>query len=108
MPGLNGIKYRKKYMTRSNEEGWMNSKWRPAMGWTYMAICIFDFILAPIAVMLVQAHTGGSVTTQWKPLTMDQGGFFHMAMGAVLGVAAWTRGQEKITAINKSNPQKEE
>jgi hypothetical protein len=25
-------------------EDWMNSKWRPAMGWTYMATCIFDFV----------------------------------------------------------------
>ncbi|MFN9957295.1 MAG: hypothetical protein ACK55I_29675, partial [bacterium] len=26
----------------------MNRKWRPAMGWTYMAVCICDFILFPI------------------------------------------------------------
>jgi K+ transporter len=32
----------------------------------------------------------------WQSLTLQNGGFFHIAMGAVLGVAAWTRGQEKL------------
>ena len=26
-------------------EDWMNRKWRPAMGWTYMVICILDFAI---------------------------------------------------------------
>jgi len=94
-------------MTRLSDN-WVNNKWRPAMGWTYMAICLFDFIIAPIVVILVQIHTGGSITTQWKPLTSSDGGLFHMAMGAVLGVAAWTRGQEKITSLNTKSTQKEE
>jgi hypothetical protein len=36
----------------------------------------------------------------WKPLTLEGSGLFHVAMGAVLGVTAWTRGQEKITEIS--------
>jgi hypothetical protein len=32
-------------------------------------------------------------------LTLLSGGIFHAAMGAVLGVAAWTRGQEKIERL---------
>jgi hypothetical protein len=81
---------------------WMSAKWRPAMGWMYMAVCIFDFIIFPILWTLIQAYDAqGSVTTEWDPLTLKGGGLFHVAMGAVLGVAAWSRGQEKITAMNQ-------
>lgn len=81
---------------------WMSAKWRPAMGWMYMAVCIFDFIIFPILWTLIQAYDAqGVVTTEWDPLTLKGGGLFHVAMGAVLGVAAWSRGQEKITAMNQ-------
>ena len=26
-------------------EDWINKKWRPAMGWMYMAVCIFYFFI---------------------------------------------------------------
>ena len=74
----------------------MRSRWRPMMGFTYMVICVFDFIVAPILWSLVQAYQSGNVTLQWVPLTMSSGGFFHIAMGAVCGVAAYTRGVEKL------------
>ena len=28
-------------------EDWINKKWRPMMGWQYMIVCIFDFIIFP-------------------------------------------------------------
>lgn len=86
------------------QEDWMNRKWRPAMGWTYMAVCIFDFILAPICWAWLQAVMGQPIT-QWRPLTLEGAGLFHMAMGAVLGVAAWSRGQEKLqlNSVSKDN-----
>ena len=34
--------------------------------------------------------------TQWNPLTLQGAGFFHIAMGAVLGISAYGRTQEKI------------
>ena len=71
-------------------EDWMNRKWRPAMGWMYMIVCIFDFIIFPVLWSLLQAVQGGSVTTQWNPITLIGGGLFHVAMGAVLGIAAWS------------------
>lgn len=82
----------------SPAENWMTSKWRPLMALTYMGICIGDFFLFPILWPLLM-HFDHLPITQWKPITMDQGGFFHLSMGAILGVSAWTRGQEKI---NKS------
>lgn len=80
-------------------ESWMNRKWRPAMGWTYMVICILDFAVFPIAWSILQAYYDGQVTSQWDPLTLKGAGLFHMAMGAICGVAAWSRGQEKIAGV---------
>jgi hypothetical protein len=80
---------------------WISAKWRPMMGWMYMIVCIFDFIIFPILWTAIQAYDHqGVVGTEWEPLTLKGGGLFHMAMGAILGVAAWSRGQEKMTAMN--------
>ena len=94
--------------TKPNEEGdhWMQTKWRPAMGWMYMIICICDFAVFPILWSLLQALNQGQVTSQWQPLTLQGAGLFHLAMGAVLGIAAFGRTQEKIagTAGNVAQP----
>jgi hypothetical protein len=80
----------------SENEHWMNSKWRPAMGWMYMIICMMDMVVFPILWSLLQAFTHGSVSSQWNPLTLQGAGLFHIAMGAVLGIAAFGRTQEKL------------
>jgi len=81
-------------------EDWMNSKWRPAMGWMYMAVCMADFVLFPVLWSLVQVIGGGRVETQWSPITLQGAGLFHMAMGAILGIAAYGRTQEKLNGAN--------
>jgi hypothetical protein len=81
-------------------EDWMNSKWRPAMGWMYMAVCMADFVLFPILWSLVQVLGDGKVETQWSPITLQGAGLFHMAMGAILGIAAYGRTQEKMAGAN--------
>jgi hypothetical protein len=82
--------------SEKKKEDWMNSKWRPMMGWMYMMICLFDFMIAPVLWSLMQAFFHGGVTTQWQPLTLQGAGLFHLAMGAVLGIAAYGRTQEKL------------
>lgn len=81
-------------------ENWMKSYWRPAMGWLYMLICLMDFVVFPaIAMFLPVILKGFGLQLQyvaWQSLTLSNGGLIHMAFGAILGVAAWTRGQEKI------------
>ena len=86
--------------SEKKKEDWMNSKWRPMMGWMYMLICIFDFVLAPILWSLVQAIYKGGVNVQWQPLTLQGAGLFHIAMGGVLGLAAYGRTQEKLNGAN--------
>ena len=94
-----------KLTSKEYKEDWMNRRWRPAMGWTYMITCIFDFIIFPVLWSVLQAYNDGSVTSQWQPLTLQGAGLYHMAMGAILGIAAWSRGQEKIAgAIDYGTP----
>ena len=81
-------------------EDWMNSKWRPAMGWMYMIVCIADFVFFPVLWSLVQVIAGGEVKSQWSPITLQGAGLFHMAMGAILGIAAYGRTQEKLNGAN--------
>jgi hypothetical protein len=81
-------------------EDWMNSKWRPAMGWMYMLVCTTDFVIFPVLWSLVQVVGGGEVRTQWSPITLQGAGLFHMAMGAILGIAAYGRTQEKMAGAN--------
>jgi hypothetical protein len=75
---------------------WINKKWRPVMGWVYMLTCTMDFVLFPILWSLLQALTKGNVTSQWQPLTLQGAGLYHIAMGAVLGIAAYGRTKEKV------------
>lgn len=86
--------------SEKKKEDWMNNKWRPMMGWSYMATCIADFVLFPILWSLVQVIGGGRVETQWQPITLQGAGLYHIAMGAVLGIAAYGRTQEKMAGAN--------
>ena len=82
------------------DEHWLNSKWRPAMGWMYLGVCIFDFVVAPILWSILQALYKGQVTSQWQPLTMQGAGLFHLSMGAIIGISAYGRTQEKMAGVN--------
>jgi len=85
--------------SEKKKEDWMNSKWRPAMGWMYMLTCVTDFVLFPILWSLLQTVMKQPIT-QWQPLTLQGAGLFHIAMGAVLGIAAYGRTQEKLGGAN--------
>jgi len=90
--------------SESKKEDWMNSKWRPMMGWMYMVVCMFDMIVFPILWSLLQTFTHTQIT-QWNPLTLQGAGLFHIAMGAVLGIAAFGRTQEKMAGANNGGAQ---
>jgi hypothetical protein len=83
------------------EDDFMTSRWRPAMGWSYLAICLFDFLAAPLLVNILQVTSHGlGAQAIWQPVTLQGGGLFHMAMGSVLGITSWMRGAEKIQRLN--------
>ena len=91
--------------SEQKKEDWMNSKWRPMMGWMYMGVCIFDFVVAPVLWSTAQAIFHGGVNVQWQPLTLQGAGLFHISMGAVLGLAAYGRTQEKLAGANNGGIQ---
>ena len=96
--------------------------WRPAMAWAYVTIVVFDFIIAPAMMMIffgqaqapailpagltaseiaeILKSVPAPVYHAWDPLTLKAGGFFHIAMGGVLGIGTWTRGVEKQKRVD--------
>lgn len=78
---------------------WINKKMRPMMGWIYMLTCTCDFVIFPVLWSLLQALSKGQVTSQWQPLTLQGAGLYHIAMGAVLGIAAYGRTKEKVAGV---------
>lgn len=90
-----------------NNENWMRTYWRPAAGWIYLIICFMDFVGFPLIIMLIpvigQGIFGMKIEYQpWESITLTQGGLIHLSFGAILGVSAWTRGQEKLAVMNKA------
>lgn len=90
--------------SEKKKEDWMNAKWRPMMGWMYMVVCMMDMVIFPILWSLLQTLTHTQIT-QWNPLTLQGAGLFHIAMGAVLGIAAFGRTQEKLNGANNGGLQ---
>ena len=93
-----------KSASEQKKEDWMNAKWRPMMGWMYMVVCMMDMVVFPILWSLLQTLTHTQIT-QWNPLTLQGAGLFHIAMGAVLGIAAFGRTQEKLNGANNGGAQ---
>ena len=83
----------------AQKEDFMTSKWRPMMAMTYMATIWFDFIIGPTLYNLLQYWNPGQAVTGYVPITLQGGGLYHISMGAILGIAAFTRGKEKIAQI---------
>lgn len=67
----------------------LKGNWRPLMAYQYIVICLFDFMLAPIAVMFFHYYTQ-TTYTQWVPLTLQGAGMYHLSMLGVLGISTWT------------------
>jgi len=81
-------------------EDWMKTKWRPAMGWLYMVICFCDFVMFPILAMFMPIFIKMQYVA-WKSITLDNGGLIHLAFGAILGITAFGRTQEKVAGKAK-------
>lgn len=88
-------------VNKDSTEHWIKHKWRPAMAWMYMVVCVFDFILFPIMWTYVQHVDVNEKLVQWVPITMQGAGFFHITMGAIIGISAWKRTEEKIAGKHK-------
>jgi hypothetical protein len=81
---------------------WMTTKWRPLMAITYMATIWFDFIIGPVLFNILQYWNPNQAITSWQALTLQGGGLYHISMSAILGIAAWTRGKEKVAELENA------
>ena len=77
------------------------------MAWQYTAVCLFDFIIAPILTAIYYKWSGGTYVP-WVPLTLKEGGFYHMSMMGIVGVSAWSRGQENLATLQLQKPTTED
>ena len=102
-------------------EQWYSKSWRPAAAFVYMAICLFDFALAPMYFAYLNHNSQITALAElalrfdpsiqlkvlsqlqdmlvWQPITLKANGLFHASMAALLGVSAYSRSQEKIAKI---------
>ena len=90
---------------KKKDEDWMTKKWRPMMAIMYMFCCLADFFIFPIMFTVVQfweTQAANDAFRQWVPITLQGGGLFHVAMGAVLGVSAYGRTQEKLNGASSN------
>ena len=80
---------------------WIKTYWRPALGWLYVALIMFDFILAPI-MMVIYAGVTGTPVVVWRPLSLEGGGLVHLSLGSIVTATSWSRGTEKLKALELS------
>lgn len=73
----------------------MRDRWRPMMAMSYMVICLFDFMIGPVLYNLLQVYTH-ETPGMWQAITLQGGGLYHLSMGAIVGISAYGRTQEKI------------
>lgn len=76
------------------------------MAFQYLVVCIADFLVFPILQALYDFYTNTPYTA-WDPLTLKEGGFYHLAMGAIVGVSAYTKGN-RWKYIHKDDSDEEE
>ncbi len=90
-------------------EHWLQVKWRPISAMVYLIICLFDFVIFPVIwAMFLQYSGSPKFIEAWNPLTLQGAGLFHLSFGAILGVSAFTRGQEKVAKLRAPTKKKEE
>jgi hypothetical protein len=81
-------------------QSWFMSKWRPAIAWSYLFVCLFDFVGLPIIYSSVSENIDKLI--DWTPYTLKGGGLYHMAMLAIVSITAYGRTQEKISMIKQT------
>ena len=77
------------------------TRWRPAVAWSYLAVCLFDFMIGPMFFNVLQYLDSDTSITMWQSITLQGGGIYHLSMGALVGVSAFGRTKEKLASMSK-------
>jgi hypothetical protein len=83
------------------KENSLTSKWRPLIAFSYMVICLFDFMIGPVIFNTLQYLEEGTNISMWQSITLQGGGLYHLSMGAIVGVSAFGRTKEKLASLSK-------
>jgi len=120
--GRSEVKASSDHVVRKDLEHGFKKFWRPVAAYVYLFICVFDFMAMPLYIEIQNSQVNSEAfieirqledkevklkaleqldlgSRSWSPLTLMGGAFFHLSFGAILGIAAFTRGQEKKAAI---------
>ncbi len=85
------------------KKGWYYTMWRPSIAWSYLVICIFDFLIAPIANAVFQSmFYPSAVFVPWNSITLSGAGLYHFSMLTIVGATAYGRTQEKLQAMRNA------
>lgn len=106
------------------DEPWLDRHWRHVSAVVYLTICLFDFVIMPSIVYSGQKETkymiveilkdsedkkfvldllDRTTNKHWEPLTLINGGLFHLSFGAILTGAVLMRGQERQKTIQNGS-----
>jgi hypothetical protein len=80
-----------------SSKNFMRDTWRPLAAVSYIIVCGFDFIIGPILFNMLQYYSHAQPFVMWQAITLQGGGLYHLSMGAIVGISAYGRTQEKIT-----------
>jgi hypothetical protein len=111
-------------VTKRRPSVWQS--WHAVAAFVYLFICLFDFVLMPAYYEWAHKAAGDMIviaealkfapdaqvtvlqmlhqSQKWTPLTLGENGLFHVAFGAILGVTAFTRGNERIARVKNGMP----
>ncbi len=67
----------------------------------YMIVCLFDFVFFPAFREMHNVSSGSF--HEWKSLTLQGGGLYHGAMGAIVGVYAYQKTKEIMASMGASS-----
>ena len=95
--GLIARRVAKRSAKYKSVDDYLKDLWRPLMAWVYAIVVLFDFMIAPI-MLGVYCAVFRQPYIEWHSLTIQGGGMFHIAMGAVIGVSSYSHSQEKINS----------
>lgn len=95
---VGSVEFQTRDVPLAEKELWFKTYWRPAAAWIYLVINLFDFIVAPVLTMLMPKMMGVPYSP-WTSLTLSNGGLFHLAFGAIIGVTAWGRTKERLNGV---------
>lgn len=85
-----------------SEENWLQKLWRPLMAYQYTFVCLCDFVVFPVIAFAFAYYTKSPLSA-WVPLTLQGGGLYHVAMGAIVTATSWGRTKEKLQNKNEPN-----